>query len=196
MTAKSDYLTRVFSGYLDRRSVPQHLHGKDAAQADEFSALIRSVVKCAPESNYQEWWPRMEDAIDSIMRTRVWPTVNEIRGAARLVTKNAPEKKASSDWEANPVAINARRIRAGEPVADAWCYGRCAVDLLLSGQITEGDLAPYRSGMFFKERDVIGEETARTREKSRRARHDAALEAVGMPPMFNGYEIAEGMIQE
>jgi hypothetical protein len=183
MNPRKEYIQGAFGRYLDRRSVPQHIAGNAAARTDEMAALFRAVMKAAPESNYQEWWPRMEDAIDSIMRTRVWPTVNEVRAAARLVQKDGFSAKTSPVVQFDPVTINAKRIREGEPVGDEWIYGVRAVSLLSNG-LTEDDLTPYRSGFYFNMVKTWGEETARKREKGYREKHDAARAGEGLPPLF------------
>lgn len=188
MNPQTDYLKSRLMEYLDRRSVPQHLVGKDKAQRDELSALLRAVKAQAPSDGYQEWWPRMEDAIDSIMRTRVWPVVNEVRAAAKLVGKDS-RKGATVGRSLDPVAINADRVRRGEPVGDEWIFGVRAISLL-DHNLTEDDLTPYRSGFYFNMVQTWGEDTAQVREIEYRRKHDSARDAAGLPPIFaNGARV-------
>lgn len=184
MSARKEYLTRVFSDYLARKTVPRDFADNEKAQSAEFAALVRTVLRSAPEINYQEWWPRFEDAADSIMQTRVWPSVNQLRAAAKLTHKGG-SGTASVAINMDSASINARRILRGDPVGDEWIYGRSAVEAIQSGQITEDNLRPYRSGMYFAMRDVIGEDAARERERQYQRRHDEARIGAGLRPIFS-----------
>lgn len=190
MSARKEYLTRVFSDFLARKTVPRDFAGNEKAQDAEFSALIRTVLKSAPEINYQEWWPRFEDAVDSMMQTRVWPSVNQLRGAAKLVSKG--RSAHSDEWSMDTVQINARRVRNREALGDEWFFGTRAVQLIQQAGITEDDLTPYRSGLWFSILGTYGENAARVRESEYRKKHDDAREAVGMPPIFSGASLLMG----
>lgn len=56
-----------------------------AAQADELAALGRAVSSAAPSAYYEAWWSRFEDALLGGLTSRAWPTLGEIRRAAREV---------------------------------------------------------------------------------------------------------------
>lgn len=88
---KSAYLEGRLKHYLARRSPPQFMAKNDTAQAEEVAALVRAVGRAAPDSGYQEWWPRLEDALDRDLKTRAWPNVHEIMEAARKVGGRSEE---------------------------------------------------------------------------------------------------------
>lgn len=179
MNFRTEHISQHLTKYLDRRFPPRGMSAD--AQAEEFRALLRAVIKLAPEEGYQEWWPKLEDSLDSIMQTRSWPTVNQIRAAAKLVGKNTAEKK--SEWVLDPVKIAAKAIRAGEAVGDEWIYGVRAASLL--SELSEDDLTPYRSSLFFRTKKLLGEEKARQVERQYRHKHDAARDGAGLPPIFS-----------
>lgn len=176
---RKEHLKQHLVKYLDRRFPPRGM--SEQAQIEELQALLRATMKCAPEEGYQEWWPKLEDSLDSIMQTRSWPTVNQIRAAAKLVGKNTAEKKSA--WVLDPVKIAAKAIRAGEAVGDEWIYGVRAVSLL--SELSEDDLTPYRSSLFFRMKDVWGEDKARKAERQYRHKHDEARDGAGLPPIFS-----------
>ena len=84
---KVQYLEAKLKGYLGRRSPPRGMAPE--AQVDEIAALVRAVGRLAPDSGYQEWWPRIEDALDRSLVTRAWPTVRELSDAAGVSSQRA-----------------------------------------------------------------------------------------------------------
>lgn len=82
---KTVYLEGRLRNYLARRSPPQFMAKNETAQVEELSALMRALNRAAPDSGFQEWWPRVEDVLDRELKTRAWPTVHEISEASRKV---------------------------------------------------------------------------------------------------------------
>lgn len=80
------------------RLVPPQRMGP-AAQADELAALARAINSAAPSLGYEAWWPRFEDALLAGLSSRAWPTLGEVRRAAREVQAAA---KARADEAAGP----------------------------------------------------------------------------------------------
>ena len=81
--------------------------------------------------------------------------------------------------------VNTNRIKSGEAVGDDYIYGGLAAELLKVRKITENDLMPYRSSMFFADRSLHGEDIAKRKERERKEKHDAALYAAGLPLYFS-----------
>jgi hypothetical protein len=171
---KAEYIRPKFLAFLNRRAIPRHLDNKADVQRDEIAALLRAVTAVCPDRNYQEWWPRFEDALDEAADYRTWPTVSEIRKASSQCSRGVAVSGGPVEFDTN--RINADRIKAGHPVGDFWVYGRGAAELLESGLVTEEDLKPLRSKLFFAMVDVLGEEPALEREKAFKAHHAAAVE--------------------
>lgn len=94
---KSAYLDGKLRNYLARRSPPQFMAKNETAQVEELAALVRAVSRAAPDSGFQEWWPRLEDALDRDLRTRAWPTVHEIGEAARKIGGNRDAAMQTGD---------------------------------------------------------------------------------------------------
>jgi hypothetical protein len=70
--------------------------------------------------------------------------------------------------------IAAKRIANGEAVGDEWIYGRRALELIEGGLVTEGQLRAYRSALFFRMRDMWGEDAAKKAEAELIQRHEGA----------------------
>jgi len=176
MNQRMEDLTRLLATFLDRKSVPMNLQGKPNAQAAEVNALIHAVMRFAPRSDWAEWWERMETAIGERSKTRGWPTEGEIKDAALSLIGSAKVSMNFEPWVADTHAIMAERIKAGAIVGEAWVYGRCAVELIDRGMVTEGQLRPYRSALFFTDKDVYGQAEALRLEADRERRHQFAAD--------------------
>ena len=130
-----------------------------------------------------------------ILETKILPTARRWLGIPDLADHGRKtleywgEFEHKSEWTLNPENLTAGRIKRGEAVGDNYIFGRTAVDLIKANLITENDLKPYRSAMFFQDKDVSGEEVARQREHSRRVKHDAACESAGVPQHFKTFQV-------
>jgi hypothetical protein len=181
-------LKQKFRVFLDRRAAPMHLRDKPEAMKAEIEALLHRLLSLAPRHRYEEWFTHFSEALDDNSNHRTWPSVNEVRAAARLVQKNwqVVDGESGNVVDLRPAAINLRRLRRGDALGSEWFYGRLAVELLNEGA-TEAELDAYRSGLFFSMREVWGEEVAREKERELREAHDAALESTGQRRKFATY---------
>lgn len=173
MSIRVDFLQRRLEAYLERRSMPHAFKDKPAAMKTELEALMRCVSKFAPRERYDEWFNHFEEVLAEDAKTRAWPTEGEIKAAARAIRPTQTKGVVQGD-ELDPIKINAGRIGRGEPVGDSWLWGRLAVELLHSGRVSMAQLRPYRSSLYFQEKQLVGEEVAKEREADRLARHEAA----------------------
>ena len=169
-------LKQKFRTFLDRRATPVHLREKPEAMRAEIDALLHRLLSLAPHSQYEDWFRLFSEALDDSSNHRTWPSVNEVRAAARLVQKNwrVVDGASGNVIDMRPAAINLRRLRRGDAMGQEWLYGKLAVELLREGA-TEAELDAYRSGLFFEMRDVWGEERALEIERELREAHDRAL---------------------
>lgn len=70
--------------FLDRRSVPRAIEGKQKAMLDEVNALAEAVARYAPKGEaLANWWPMFEARLGEVNATRAWPTEGEVRLAAQ-----------------------------------------------------------------------------------------------------------------
>lgn len=180
----TDFVQDRLGAMLARLSPPRSMLKNEKAQSDELYALVKLIKSYLPKRGQEEWFDRLEDAVFENLQTRAWPTVFEIKKAIKQITKHSAEKP-KDDWEPDAIALTADKIRHGEAVGDGWFYGVLAVELLRHG-ITEDQLDPYRSALFFKAKDVQGEEIARRSERDWRLRHNEALSRAGMAPRYGG----------
>lgn len=84
--------------------------------------------------------------------------------------------------KSEPLAVY--KIKAKLPIDDRLIYGFAAVELVTRGHISEDDLNPYRSGLFFEIKSTQGEDAAKRIEGKLRKDHDAARVAAGLAPFF------------
>lgn len=176
MTPREEWLSDSLQRYLDRRSMPQGFKDKQLAIRDEIQALAKTLFRLAPVNGYQDWWDDFSERLAEDAKTRAWPTQGEMKDAAKAIRKSGVQPLRANDEAAfNAMENAAKRIRAKEPVGEEWIYGRCCVEMMDAHMITDADLAPYRSALFFADRDTIDEETAIQRERERKERHRQAL---------------------
>lgn len=173
MSIRVEYLTTKLQSYLLRRTMPRGLDGKPDAQTEELSALISCLGRYAPKENYDEWWGNFERVLGEDAQTRAWPTEGEIKAAATKLRKPGGVRVAEAG-DSDPLELNAKRIRNREAVGDEYLFGRRAVELLQSGKVTMSDIRPYRSALYFSEKDFYGEEMAKSREEERLRKHERA----------------------
>lgn len=171
-------LGRIFSEWLDRRSCPLDLRDKPEAARKESDALLRCLLKFAPQSDYQPFANRALDQLDYQMKTRVWPTVNEFAAACSNVRKDQrienPSAGASGEIDMRPVAITSRAMAKGLPVGEGWLWGRNAVGMIAEGLIDRETMERYRSGAFLARKSVYGEPAALAWEAEAKQRHEDA----------------------
>jgi hypothetical protein len=171
-------IAKIFSEWLDRRSCPNDLRDKPKAAADEAEALLRAVAKFAPQSEYQPFIHRVLDQLDYQMKTRFWPTVNEVAAAASNLRKEVAVSKVKTDdddeKDMSPEAITARAMMEGKPVGEGWLYGASAVAMIAKKIVDEATMTKYRSGAFLARKAAFKEPAALAWEAEAKARHETA----------------------
>lgn len=133
---------------LARYDRPAHLvHAKAEAEirdmAEDLNSEIPSNVTSEVMAGILE---RTARQIRKRQRTRTWPTINLVISAARdsLPASLEPVAQAPESLRADlSMRIQARRIKAKEPVGESWISGRDADRLVDAKLITRQDLAPY-----------------------------------------------------
>lgn len=173
MSIRNEFLTAKLKSYLDRRTPPQGIANNLEAQKNELAALMSTLSRYAPRDGLQEWWAKFETVLGENARTRAWPTENEIATAGKEV-RGPREPSSSEPYVFDGVEVNASRMNAGEAVGDSWLFGRQAVALERSGLVTKATMRQYRSGLYFRLKEVYGEQEAKRMEADLIARHEAA----------------------
>jgi len=172
---EADALGRL-KRFLERRTMPTALQGKPDAIRDELEAMCRVIMRHAGRE-MAEWWPKFESEVGALNATRSWPTEGEVLKACRAVSE-VRSVTLAEPGDTDPMRVAAKRIKAGETVGDHWLYGPQSVAIVRAGLVTDADLAPYRSSLFFAMAKVWGEEAARAEEAARRQYHDEAKRMV------------------
>lgn len=175
MNPREQWLTDSLQRYLDRRSMPQGFKEKPQAIRDEIQALAKTLFRLAPSREFQNWWEDFSDRLAEDAKTRAWPTQGEMKDAAMAIRKGGVQPMAKSDeTQINPIKVAATRLRAGEAVGEGWLWGRLCLSLQREEGVTDDELSPFRSALFFADRSMVGEEVALQREAERKNRHEAA----------------------
>ena len=176
MNQRTEAIAEILKRWLERFTPPAAIKSNPRAAQDSADALLRVLLKFAPQDDCEPWVRRALDAMEYQMQTRAWPTVHELGSVCNNQRKEvgtAPDRTSTID----PFAITARRINNQEPIGDMWIYGHHAHEIVARGLVRESQLAPYRSGLFFQMKDAWGEDHARAIEAEFRRRHAAAAPA-------------------
>lgn len=99
---RNEFLEERLKNLLGRYSPPRLIEKSPALQADEIRQLLGSLGRAAPQRGWEFWWDRFEPALLERMKTRAWPTVNEISRAAEAAHADAP---AATSAQTSEVAI-------------------------------------------------------------------------------------------
>lgn len=185
MNPRTEALTEEFTEWLDRYSPRRALQSNEKAMGAEINALMRVILKMAPVSDYLSWLEKVTTQLDYQMKTSAWPTVSEVGAACSNVNKSRSLSGQRQSVTTIPATIVARRMNAGETVGDGWLYGRDAVVLIKTGDVSSDLMRRYRSALYFSAKKLHGEEKARLMEEAWIARHDAAEaldQAASAPP--------------
>lgn len=138
-------LIKMMEGYAE----PKHLNTHKKKE-DEVRNIVRMINQKFPNDTTED---HIRGTMDRAMlklkethKSRIWPTAADISTAISKSMNSAPTRTAAfGPWKPNSLAINARRIKAGEPVGDMYIEGEMAKQMIKGGYITEADLAPYRA---------------------------------------------------
>lgn len=178
MNFRNEEIAAVLRRWLERFSPPASIKDNPRAAQDSADALLRILLKYAPPADYVPWAHRALDQTEAQMKTRAWPTVHELGAACINMRKDEP-KRGEAATSLDPFEIAAKRIRNGDAVGDMWIYGHHAHEIVARGMVTEAQLQPYRSGLFFQMKSAWGEDAAISAEAEFRRRHAASA------PIYN-----------
>ena len=75
-------LMRRMRAFLDRRTPPKQIAASEEAQRGEIVALVRVVMKYAPQDDLGDWWQKFEDELLKRMKSHFWPVASQVEEAA------------------------------------------------------------------------------------------------------------------
>ena len=176
-----DFLYRDPDGVLRRYRVPEHM-GDDQLRA-EVNDLVEDINRSIPsgyrDGDFRALMPKIHAELRRRHGAQIWPssrlfiaaTDSAVEGMAATTEAKAEPK------EINPYEVSARKMLAGEPVAETMLYGREAVELIRLGIVDENLMQTYRSAAFLSRKNVYGEAAALAWEAEAKARHENAKAA-------------------
>ncbi len=135
---------------LARLNPPRAISSNAEGIKAEAELLCKTISKMAPSREYQQWFDLFEEAVLSNLETRTWPTIKELKRAAKEIAPKRPEFRdltQEQSWQPDPYKINAQRIKNMELVGEEWISGKQSEQLISRGLIEERELNPYRSSL-------------------------------------------------
>jgi hypothetical protein len=129
-------------------AIPKHLDTENKVR-QEIEGLARMVNHKLPSDTTQDHirgtFERASMKLKSAHTSRTWPTGKDIDAAVTksMTTSHSFSPDNKGPWKPDTLEINARRIRAGEPVGETYLTGKLAERMVSKGLVTEEQIAPY-----------------------------------------------------
>ncbi|WP_143412863.1 hypothetical protein [Haematobacter missouriensis] len=178
MNYRQSEIATLLGEWLDRYTAPIHLRDKANAAQKEVEALLRALLKFAPQVDYQPFCRAVFDQLDFQMKTRAWPTVGEMGAVCSNIRKESPRPRdLTPQRDTASLAIIGRRMAAGEAVGESYLYDSNACDLIAGGHVDAETMRRYRKGAFMARRDAYGHEKAVEWEREQIQRHEEARQS-------------------
>lgn len=137
-------LIKMMQGY----ATPKHLNTR-AKEEDEARNIVRMLNQKFPNDTTED---HIRGTMDRAMlklkeahKSRTWPTAADISAAVSksMSTSKSSLPSGNATWKPDSLEINAKRIKAGEPVGQMYIQGKLAERMVREGLVTEEQLAPY-----------------------------------------------------
>jgi hypothetical protein len=143
---RTENLDDRLGALLRRLSPPRHVAGNPQAMQDEVASLSRIINQRAPSQGYVEWWGKFEDELLRRMKTRAWPIVGEIEGAAQAVAAQSRQSQAPGQDAIEIAAIDRMASWFRQFNSQMPSHGRATRTAAL---IARGVLANEREARFY-----------------------------------------------
>jgi hypothetical protein len=143
-------LIKMMEGYAE----PKHLNTQKKKE-DEVRNIVRMINQKFPsDATEDQIRGTMDRALLKLKEThtsRTWPTAADISKAiSKSMLREVKGIVKSGPFIPDVAKINAKRIRAGEPVARNYIANQSNVQAMLdTGLITSEDLEPYKNYLIF-----------------------------------------------
>ena len=136
-------LLKMLEGY----ATPKHLN-TDKKHRDEITNMARMLNTKFPNDTTED---HIVGTMDRAMlklkeahKSRTWPTAADISTAvSKSMTTSKSSLPKAIGWKPDSLEVNAKRIKAGEPVGEMYIQGKMAERMVRDGLVTEEELAPY-----------------------------------------------------
>ena len=160
-----DERMRIVARWLDPVSgflggfKPPDLPG-DALKAEVVliaEAVNRQIPSTASEEAYRGVLRQIEIGIKTTAKTRSWPMIRDFVTATQAAVKANPAAMKPSEGKGLSAAIvNAKRIAAGDAVAESWLRPVRAAEMADTGLCTMGQIEDYRDGLQKMREQIYG----------------------------------------
>ena len=147
--------TRIIGAWLqeDLQSYDVPTNYTTDRASKEMSAMVEDInsdiISGISADNLQTILAKMSKDIRKNNRSRAWPTIYNMVKAAKKCSGNfEPDKIGSSQpvkWDSDVIA--AKRMNAGDPVAESYVNGIAADRLLEKNLVTLSVIESYRQGI-------------------------------------------------
>src|SRR6056300_389295 len=137
-------LIKIMEGY----ATPKHLDTV-AKQEQEARNIVRMINQKFPnDTTVEQIRGTMDRAmlkLEETHKSRTWPTAADISAAVSksMNTQRSNIQASKGPWKPDTLALNAKRIIAGEPVGEMYIRGKLADKMVQMGLITDAHLQPY-----------------------------------------------------
>ena len=167
-------LSRRMNDFLSRRQPPKAFAANESAQAEQFTAYLKALKKYAPQGDtLHDWWGRFMTELGQSSETWAWPSEREVWNACKAASGNSRRDGTGDAWKPDPVAINLRRLEAGEAMGDFWLWGRGALQLVAAGADRHA-LRERRIAQAQQMAEVYDQDTVRAKLAELKGKHERA----------------------
>lgn len=134
-------------GMMTTYIVPKHLDD-DRKVAMEIEGIAKMINSKFPndttEDHIRGTFERASMKLKEAHKSRNWPNGAEISTAiAKSMNASQSSLPKAFGWKPDSLEVNAKRIKAGEPVGEMYIQGKMAERMVRDGLVTEEELAPY-----------------------------------------------------
>jgi len=137
-------LLKMLEGY----ATPKHLN-TDKKHRDELHNIVRMLNQKFPNDTTEDHilgtMDRAMLKLKEAHKSRTWPSAADIAAAVSksMNTQRTNVQASKGPWKPDTLALNAKRIIAGEPVGEMYIRGKLADKMVQMGLITDAHLQPY-----------------------------------------------------
>ena len=140
------YIREWFRNDMLTRFTPPTGADPKAVASDTIEAVNSNIPSNTTKEQMNNILSSLTKDIVQSAKTRTLPIVKDFIASTRKCTQALREAQSGvfkDEWSLDPFDVAARRIRAGEPVGEAYLHGRQKAELMRRTGINEGDIQKY-----------------------------------------------------
>ena len=143
---RMDYIRNWFRNDMLTRFTPPTGGDPKSLANDTIEAVNSNIPSNLNKEQMDNILSSLTKDIVHSARSRTLPVVKDFVTSTRKATQSLRESAGvalHSDWSLDLFELTARRVRAGEAIAEAFLYGRQREELKKRTGITDADLEKY-----------------------------------------------------